>query len=124
MFSIFMISTFGVLGILSRYGLDLAFEKTISIFPVSTLIINFFGSFLAGVVFTLGNRQVITGELQLALLVGFCGGFTTFSAFSVQTFSMLDRGQYLLGLSYFVLSPILGLLGASVGILLVRKLIL
>lgn len=119
-----MISTFGVLGILSRYGLDLAFEKTISIFPVSTLIINFFGSFLAGVVFTLGNRQVITGELQLALLVGFCGGFTTFSAFSVQTFSMLDRGQYLLGLSYFVLSPILGLLGASVGILLVRKLIL
>lgn len=124
MTSILLISTFGLLGILSRYGLDRIFERTSFNFPISTLVINFVGSFLAGVIFSLGDRQVMTHEIQVALLVGFCGGFTTFSAFSLQTFSMLDRGQYFLGVSYFVLSPVLGLLGASIGILLIRKLIL
>lgn len=117
-----LISAFGFFGILSRYGIDQFFNHSNTSFPVSTFIINFVGSFLAGVIFSLGERM--TSEIQLALLVGFCGGFTTFSAFSLQTFSMLDRGQYLLGISYFFLSPVLGLLGASLGILLIRRLIL
>ena len=124
MTSILLLPSFGIIGILSRFGIDRLLESSNSGFPISTFAINFVGSFLAGVIFNLGDRQMMSSEIQLALLVGFCGGFTTFSAFSLQTYSMLDRGQYLLGVSYFLLSPVFGLLGAGLGILLVRKLIL
>ena len=66
MTSILLISTFGVMGILSRYGLDLAFEKVNLSFPISTFLINFLGSFLAGVIFGLSDRQFFASEIQLA----------------------------------------------------------
>ncbi len=114
----------GVLGIFVRYGLDILFANWNKDFPTSTLLINVLGSALAGAIYALGVSERIPGELQTVLLVGFCGGFTTFSAFSLQTMTLLEKGRGGIALTYLFLSPVLGLLAASVAVIAVRKMTL
>lgn len=110
------VSLFGVAGVLSRYFIDqLLADK--SLFPIATFTINGLGSFLIGVVFVLGmQRGLISKELSLGLMVGFLGGFTTFSAFSLQTIHLMQNSQYAMALAYFVGSPCLGVICACLGI--------
>lgn len=115
-----MIATFGVLGVLGRYGIDKLIGNDGG-FPWSTFGINIAGSFLAGVIYFFSERQVISSNLHIALLVGFCGGFTTFSAYSLQTFLMFEKEKMFLALTYLFVSPILGLIAASLPILIMRK---
>lgn len=117
-----LISLFGVLGVLSRFGIDRFFGSWNEQFPASTLLINLLGSFIAGAIYAIGENRFLSENVQLALLVGFCGGFTTFSAYTVQTVAMLDRGKIVTALSYFLISPVLGTLMAFLAILVTRKL--
>ncbi len=116
------ISVFGILGVLCRYGLDKFMVNENQAFPLPTFTINILGSFLAGLVYAVGERQEISPILQVGLLVGFCGGFTTFSTYALQTFTMIDRERLFPAIAYLVTSPILGLLAASAPILVIRKL--
>jgi len=72
----------------------------------------------------LSSEKVIISEVTaLILLVGFCGGFTTFSAYTLQNFQLVNQGYYWQAGFYFVMSPILGLLATYLGILIIRQVV-
>ena len=67
-------------------------------FPWGTLIVNVVGSFIIGFVATLtgpDGRMFVSSVLRQAVMTGFCGGFTTFSSFSVQTLNLIQDGEWL-----------------------------
>ena len=87
-----------VAGGLMRYGCGLLIASRVdSGFPWATLFVNVSGSFLIGVIAALtdpGGRWATTPLLRELLMVGVLGGFTTFSAFSLQTFALLREGRF------------------------------
>ena len=88
-------------------------------FPWHTLAINVIGSFVIGVFAALtGGDGVFAGNVSLRLLVmvGICGGFTTFSSFSLQTFLLLRQGDYLWAVAYVMGSVLICLAGTAAGI--------
>ena len=83
----------------------IALERLGPDFPWGTWLVNLTGSFLAGLAAGLLIGQGSAGEpLRLFLLVGVLGGFTTFSAFSLEAAFMIQRGQHLAAASYAVSS--------------------
>lgn len=115
------IALFGLAGIFCRYGIDQFLVGVNASFPFSTLMINILGSFIAGLIFVLTDRGYFPGGLQVGLLVGFCGGFTTFSAYSLQTVLLVERGFVLPALVYLSVSPVLGFCAAYLPVLWMRK---
>ena len=113
---------FGLIGITTRFFTDRFcaghFDPKL---PISTFSINVLGSFLIGVVYVFGaERGMIAREFQLALNVGLLGGFTTFSAYSIQTLQLAQSGMLFPALAYFTLSPIAGIIAAYLGMTLAR----
>ena len=87
-------------------------------FPWGTLLVNITGSILIGVVFALTGstgRWTVSPRLALFLMSGVCGGYTTFSAFSLQTFDLLRRGDWWQAGANVVLSVFLCLAGVVIG---------
>lgn len=120
---IFWIGFFGLLGIYARYGVDQWLTKPGAVFPLSTFIINLSGSFFAGVLFGLGTeRGWLSPDLRIGLMVGLLGGFTTFSAYALQSALAIKNGEIGWGVSYLVLSPVLGLILAFAGMATARAL--
>lgn len=124
----YWITLLGLAGIYSRYGIDVLFARRLGssgqTFPWATFTINITGSFFAGLFFVLcAERSWISPELRTGLIVGFLGGFTTFSAFSLQTTKLWESGAVTAAALYFSLSPILGVGGAFLGSWAARKLI-
>lgn len=79
-------------------------------FPWGTLAVNVIGCFLAGVLFFVMHERLLLGEpWRTALMVGLLGGFTTFSAFGLQTFTLLREGELAPALLNVVASNVLGL---------------
>ncbi len=117
------ILVFGVLGIFCRYMINwvtsLFYQAP---FPLSTFVINLLGSFLIGVVYVLAvERSALNPELRMGLMVGFLGGFTTFSSYSLETLRLLEESKYFLAATYGIVSPILGLLCAFLGTSVARR---
>lgn len=121
----FLIAVFGVCGVFCRYYLGIAaFRFYPHPFPFGTFLINILGSFLIGVVYVAGfERSLISEDLRVAINVGFLGGFTTFSAYSLETITLFNDAKYALAARYFILSPVLGALAAFSGIYLTRVLV-
>lgn len=108
----------GAIGAICRYGISL-----ISLnwgFPVKTLIINFFGSFLIGLFAGIFERTNVPANIKLFTQVGFCGGFTTFSAFSLENLNMLENKEYAKASIYIFVSVISCILGVWLGKTLVK----
>lgn len=89
-------------------------------FPISTFLINIFGSFLIGIFIALSLKEINKQSLFLFLTTGFCGGFTTFSTFSNENLNLLKNGQYQLAFIYIGLSIICGLAATLLGYFIVR----
>ena len=122
MLQIAWVAAFGVLGVLARYGLDVSFSGSQGPWPVSTFVINLLGSLLAGVAYGAGiEREWLSPELRTAVMTGFLGGFTTFSAYALQGMRMLSNAPAT-AIAYLAVSPALGVLCAWLGLALVRKL--
>lgn len=115
-----LISLFGWLGVSSRYAVDVLLANGNGGFPIATLLVNLAGCFLAGTIYALSTPS----SLQTGLLVGFCGGFTTFSAYALQTLVLFERGKVLPAIAYLLGSPLLGLLAASLPVFVLRKILL
>lgn len=88
-------------------------------FPVSTLLINFIGSFLIGII----SFMSPSSPLNLFFKFGICGGFTTFSTFSLETFNMIESGKIFPAVSYSLASLVLCLIGVFLGKLVSRILL-
>ena len=90
-----LIAIFGAIGTLARYGLQGVVQIRLgSTFPYGTLLVNLTGCFLLGLIgqFTM-NRMVISPDWRVAIAVGFFGGYTTFSSFSLQTLDLVRDGD-------------------------------
>lgn len=95
----FLIVALGsALGGVLRYWLsNVVYNFLPATFPFGTMLVNFAGSFIIGAtIFGLSDRSLISQDLRLFLTVGFCGGFTTFSTFSLETVNLLRNSEYTL----------------------------
>ena len=92
--AILMVALGGAAGSVLRYLLGLWVTRAVGEgFPWGTLLINVAGSFIIGWLATGARPDAVT--LRLLLMVGFCGGFTTFSSFSLQTLELLQQGAWI-----------------------------
>ncbi len=104
-----------------RYLLSLLVQaKILSTFPFGTLTVNIFDCFLIGLVFGLTDRGDFSQEWRLFLVTGLIGGFTTFSAFSIETVALLGDGQYWHASAYILSSVFIGLIATLIGIAIVK----
>jgi|SRR5690554_601405 len=111
----------GALGAICRYGVSLLLAPWSQAFPWATLLINGAGSLAIGIAFALfADRLEAWHSLRLLVIVGFLGGFTTFSAFSLETYQLLLRGELISAVLYALASVILCVLAVAVGIWMVR----
>ena len=86
-------------------------------FPIGTLTVNVLGCFLAGLVSGLLVKLGGDERIRLLLMVGFCGGFTTFSAFAHENMGMMQNGNYLGVLLYITLSIVTGFTAVWLGMM-------
>ena len=113
----------GALGASARYLMGGVAMRMAGVgFPYGTLMVNVLGSLFIGLVAGWFLRDMVEAKpvLQAFVITGFLGGFTTFSAFSLEAISMLQRGDYLSGLAYVGLSVLLALTACGLGIALVK----
>ena len=114
----------GFVGVNLRYLLqNWAASRWGATFPYGTLIINVTGSLLLGFFVTLVTQRVVApAHWRVFISVGLLGGFTTFSAFSVETLNLLQAGRWVSAGAYLFGNVLLGLAGAFLGMILARAL--
>ena len=84
--------------------------------PMGTLTVNVLGSLLIGFIIGVsGKSEIISPSLRLFLMVGICGGFTTFSSFTAENMTLMQNGQFAAVLIYTGLSILLGFLAVYLG---------
>lgn len=113
----------GAIGAAMRFGLGMALLRPQASFPIGILSINVLGSFLMGA-FVVWSFQKGAGHLNPFVMTGVLGGFTTFSAFSLEAFTLFERGETGAALAYVTLSVIGSLLALAAGVFLTRGVLL
>jgi CrcB protein len=118
---ILAIGTGSFIGGIFRYLLSLLVQsKTTTNFPLGTLTVNIIGCFFIGIVFGIFDKGQMSHEWKLFFATGIIGGFTTFSAFSIETFTLFREGNVGYTLLYIFASVLLGLLATYIAYLLVK----
>jgi fluoride exporter len=86
------------------------------LFPVGTFVVNILGCFLIGLFYGLARKhEYFTPDLRILLMAGLCGGFTTFSAFTLEGMQLLHQQKFLIFTLYFGLSVLIGLIATFTG---------
>lgn len=118
--AIIMVGIGGGLGAIARYLCAHIFNRLWSLsFPAATFTINILGSFLIGLLLAIFlSKMGGSDNLKLLLITGFCGGYTTFSTFSIENLQLIQNGKVLMALIYIFSSVILGIIFALLGWLL------
>ncbi len=117
-----LVAAGGAAGAVLRYSVNVALiSRSASEFPWHTLLVNVVGAFLLGVLaaFT-HDRGILSAQYSLLLGTGLLGGFTTFSAFAYESVVLIERGQAMLGVTNIIISCVLGVSAAAVGLLVGR----
>ena len=104
----------GGIGACSRFLLSVVIPHTR--IPWHTFLANSLGCLILGIVWVWVEKNQSNSLTYLLLITGFCGGFTTFSAFVLEHFNALKNGDYLLFISYAIASISVGLLALVFGI--------
>ena len=118
------ISLGAIIGANLRYWMSRGAVRLLGpVFPYGTLVINILGSFVVGffVVWTT-ERVLVDPRWRLFVIVGFCGGYTTFSSYAYETVSFFERGQWLLMATNFLTNNLVACGAALAGMALARVL--
>src|ERR1700685_4329762 len=94
--TVIIVALGGALGSVGRYLLQVFFARQTTLtFPLGTLLVNLSGCFFIGVFFALSMKYTwMTMGWRLFLMTGICGGYTTFSSFSLESINLLRQGHY------------------------------
>ena len=124
MTQVLAIAAGGALGALMRYWVSTGIYSLIGRgFPWGTLVVNVLGSLLMGVLYVwLMERVSQSVEWRAFLLIGLLGAFTTFSTFSIETLNLLEAGQHIRAVLNAVVSVVLCVAAAWLGVVLARQL--
>ena len=112
MISFLLVGLGGAAGSMFRYGMQRWLNAA---FPIGTLVVNLLGCLLIGMIWALTIKNNLSSNYRLLLMTGFCGGFTTFSAFTTESILLLENGRFLYFTIYFFCSTVLGLLATFAG---------
>jgi len=109
----------GFIGSIARYAVSkLNVYMHFLAIPMGTLTVNVVGSFIIGVIVGISQKsEILSADVRLFLMVGVCGGFTTFSSFSVENLMLIQNGQVFSALIYTFLSLFLGFTAVYLGYL-------
>lgn len=111
----------GGLGAIVRFIASKSIGFNINGFPLSTLIVNWTGCFLVGICYAILRDNPNFMNYRLLIITGFLGGFTTFSSFGWEALQLLLEGKWKIGMSYILLSNVLGIILVFAGIQLILK---
>lgn len=126
---LFLVASGGAVGSVARYAVSGVAQRMfasaidpgtagIASFPAGTLVVNVTGSLLIGLLAGLAeSRMLLTAEVRLLLVTGVLGGYTTFSAFSLETLLLLRSGQTTTALTSVALQVLLGVVAAFAGLM-------
>lgn len=106
---LFLLAICGVAGVFARYFFESVISHQQGQFPVGTFIVNILGCFILGSLYSISISK-LSHPLIFPLMVGFCGGFTTFSSYALQGFLLMSDQQFLKSFLYLFLSPAIGIL--------------
>lgn len=115
--NLFLVLLGGGFGSIARYLLSYFFAKNnVTNFPWATFIANSLGCLVIGLLFGYIQKNNLQNEtLKLLLITGFCGGFTTFSTFSLENIQFIQNQNYNLALIYTLASVFIGFLAVIIG---------
>lgn len=118
MLNFFAIFLGGGIGAVSRFLITLNLTKIYNVnLPIATFLVNIIGSFAIGFLYILFmGKTDLTPALKFALTVGFCGGLTTFSTFSLELFEMILHQQFMQAAIYALLSVLVCLVMTGIGV--------
>jgi fluoride exporter len=106
----------GAAGSVLRYLVGGAVQRMSgAAFPIGTLLVNVTGCFLIGIIAQHYMNTQTHPAMRVLLITGFCGGFTTFSAFSLETTGLLQGGEYGKAATYMLLSVVLSIAATFAG---------
>lgn len=118
---ILLVAVGGAIGAVLRYLMGMSIALALPYpFPLGTLAINVLGSFLIGVLFFVFNESSWQEMFRAFVVVGILGGFTTFSAFSLETLGLINNGRYGAAMIYVLASVCLSLGAVMLGMKLLR----
>lgn len=120
---VLLVAAGGAAGSAARYLLNLASGQLFGLgFPWGTLVVNVIGSFLMGLLIGLGaHKFTVSNEMRVLIATGFLGGFTTFSAFSLDFTLLFERKDYALAGLYLAGSVALSITALFAALALVRE---
>lgn len=116
---VLLIGLGGFLGSILRYGVALLSSRWFENFPTGTMIVNLLGSLLIGLLVGLSLKQ--NQPLYGFLAIGFCGGFTTFSTFALDSIKLIKADQWMVAAGYASVSLIGAVAFCAVGIWIGNK---
>ncbi|WP_440992648.1 fluoride efflux transporter CrcB [Cysteiniphilum litorale] len=127
MLTLLLVGLGGGLGSISRFGLSEFIYKIFGkSFPHGILIVNILGCLLIGALAAFFQKErllehFLTPHFRALLITGFLGGFTTFSSFSLDALTLLQKGEWSKAIIYIMLSVLISMIAVFVGFYLVEK---